>query len=89
MTKLIWDRGSVRSILDSDYYTDPKQGFDKHWHTQQAHKKSKAEKERQTLGTHANHELERIQLPSGPHSGKLICKTCNNKFIKWLPKSAF
>lgn len=89
MTKLIWDRNPVRSILDSEYYTDPKKGFDKNWHIQQAHKKAQAEKERQSLGTHADHDLERIQLTSGPHAGKLICKTCNNKFIKWLSKSEF
>lgn len=89
MTKLIWDRKPVKSLLDSDYWNNPKKGFDKAWHQQQENKKAQAENEKQSLGIHANHELERIQLNSGPHSGKLICKTCNNKFIKWLPKNAF
>ena len=88
MTKLIWDRQRSTSILEKEYWNDPKKGFDKSWHIEQANKKVQAEKEKQSLGTHVNHELEKIKLDSGPHSGKLICKTCN-KFIKWLPKSAF
>ena len=51
--------------------------------------KDQAEKEKQFLGIHAAHELDRVQSESGPHAGKLICKTCNNKFLKWLPKEAF
>lgn len=86
MTKLNWNRKSTVSVLNSDYFTNPKTGFDKAWHEEQRNKKALAEKEKQFLGTHADHELEQIQLSSGPHSGKLICKTCNNKFLKWLPK---
>jgi hypothetical protein len=41
-------------------------------------KKDQAEKEKQFLGIHATHELDRVQSESGPHAGKLICKTCNN-----------
>lgn len=41
------------------------------------------------LGTHENHDWQPVKLQSGPHYGKLICKTCNNKFIQWLPKDAF
>jgi len=88
MTKLIWDRRNQSSTLNSEYWTNPKTGFDKEWHEQQKSKNVKLEKEKQFLGIHADHELESIHLHSGPHSGKLICKTCNNKFLKWLPKEA-
>jgi uncharacterized membrane protein YfhO len=88
MTKLNWERQQTSSILNSEYYTNPKTGFDKAWHLEQAQKKANVEKEKQFLGIHQTHNLDRIQLTSGPHSGKLICKTCNNKFLKWLPKEA-
>ena len=89
MTKLDWNRAGWHTQMNNEYWTNPKTGFDKDWHIQQAHKKAKAEKEKQFLGPHKDHELESIQISSGPHSGKLICKTCNNKFLKWLPKEAF
>ena len=74
--------------MNSEYWTNPREGFDKDWHAQHKHKQAQATKEKEFLGIHADHELERIQLTSGPHHGKLVCKTCN-KFIKWLPKEAF
>ena len=89
MTKLDWNRQQWISTLDSDYWTNPKEGFDQAWHKQQKHIKAQSDKEKQFLGSHADHELEKIQLPIGPHSGKLVCKTCNNKFLKWLPRKAF
>ena len=88
MTKLDWNRSPRTSTMNSEYWTNPKTGFDKAWHEQQKHKQAKAEKEKQFLGIHLEHELEHIKISSGPHSGKLICKTCNNKFLKWLPKEA-
>lgn len=84
MTKLKWNREPISSILDTDYYKDPKNGFDKSWHQHQ-----KTLKKQLNLGIHENHEWQPIKLQSGPHYGKLICKTCNNKFIQWLPKDAF
>lgn len=39
------------------------------------------------LGTHEKHELDVILQASGPHAGKIICKTCNGKFVTWLPKA--
>lgn len=89
MTKLVWNRPTWTSQMNSDYWTDPKNGFDKDWHEQQKHKKTQSEKEQQFLGIHASHELDRIQSQSGPHAGKLICITCKNKFLKWLPREAF
>ena len=89
MTKLDWNRPGWKSTMNSEYWTDPKTGFDKAWHEQQKHKKARQDKEQQFLGIHATHDLDRIQTQSGPHAGKLICKTCNNKFLKWLPKEAF
>ena len=91
MTKLKWDRNPVRSVLNSEYYTNPKEGFDKGWHhTQQLkfEKKQKLLDKNIDLGIHQDHELDIIKLDSGPHAGKLICTTCN-KFIRWLPKGIF
>ena len=82
MTNLNWNRKKQTSTLNSEYWADPKNGFDKSWHTQNNHLK-------QLLGTHSSHEWEAVKSQSGPHSGKLICKTCNNKFICWLPKNYF
>lgn len=89
MTKLKWDRQKQTSTLNSEYWTDPKKGFDKQWHEQRTFNLNKHIKETQSLGIHANHELERIKLDSGPHFGKLVCKTCNDKFLKWLSKNSF
>jgi hypothetical protein len=89
MTKLDWNRQDWKSTMNSEYWTNPKTGFDKAWHEQQKHKAARIEKEKQFLGVHADHDLDRIPLQSGPHAGKLVCKTCNNKFLKWLSKEAF
>ena len=88
MTKLKWDREPQRSGMNSEYWTNPKTGFDKAWHEQQKHKQNKLKKEID-LGIHATHEWAPVKIESGPHAGKLICITCNNKFIRWLPKDAF
>lgn len=89
MTKLNWSKETWKSTMNSEYWTNPKTGFDKAWHEQQKNKKVQVEKEKQFLGNHIDHELESIKAASGPHAGKLICKTCNNKFLKWLPREAF
>jgi hypothetical protein len=82
MAKLKWDRQPPTSIMNSDYWNNPKAGFDKAWHEQrQALNKH--------LGTHKDHNWEPIRLESGPHVGKAICNTCNGKFIMWLPKNYF
>jgi hypothetical protein len=89
MTKLVWDRKQQTSILNSDYYTNPKTGFDKAWHDQQAQKKQRKDRllnQEIKLGIHTDHDLDIIKLDSGPHACKLVCITCNNKFIQWLPK---
>ena len=92
MTKLKWDREPVRSVLDSEYWQDPKKGFDKGWHHNWAKKleaKNSRSKKEIDLGIHKDHQWQPVKCESGPHAGKLICITCNNKFIRWLPKDAF
>jgi hypothetical protein len=74
--------------MSSDYWTNPKTGFDKDWHEQNRHKQNQLKKEID-LGIHKDHEWTPVKMETGPHSGKLICITCNNKFIRWLPKEAF
>lgn len=92
MTKLKWDRAPIVSKLNSEYWNDPKQGFDKGWHHNcNAHlegKKIRLLKEID-LGIHKTHQWTAVSCISGPHVGKLICITCNNKFIRWLPKDTF
>ena len=82
MTRLKWDRAQPSSILNSEYFTSPKKGFDSAWHTQKA-------KLNAGLGEHSTHDWKAIQINSGPHKGKAICNTCNGKFIMWLPKGYF
>ena len=92
MTKLKWDKEPVISRLNSDYWIDPKNGFDQGWHNnQQSHLESKQLRllKEIDLGTHKSHQWTAMKYKSGPHAGKLICITCNNKFIRWLPKDAF
>jgi hypothetical protein len=89
MTKLVWTRQNQTSSLNSEYWTNPRTGFDRAWHEQQKLQAEQSEKEKQFLGIHATHELESVQSQSGPHAGKLICITCKNKFLKWLPREAF
>jgi hypothetical protein len=85
MTKLNWERpGNKSSVLNTEYYTDPKKGFDKAWHTQR-------DKLKQHLGIHKEHDWGIINEPTGPHAGKVVCNTCKNKkgkstFVSWLPK---
>ena len=82
MTKLNWNRTTQSSVLNSEYYTNPKKGFDSAWHTQK-------KKLNVGLGTHLTHDWQAIKINSGPHEGKAICKTCGDKFIMWLPKGYF
>jgi len=79
MTKLKWDREPVRSSLNSEYWLDPKKGFDKDWH-------DKNSSIHNNLGIHKDHDWQIINKPSGPHAGKIICNTCKGKWIAWLPK---
>jgi hypothetical protein len=40
----------------------------------------------QILGIHKDHNWQIINKPTGPHAGKIVCNTCNEKFVAWLPK---
>ena len=87
MTKLKWNRTNPTSSLNSDYWTSPKAGFDKGWHDRQAQKDQRKQRllnQSIDLGTHSDHDLDIVQLDTGPHAAKLTCITCN-KFIRWLP----
>ena len=91
MTKLDYNKTnkSDTSFLNDPYWTNPKTGFDKGWHDQQKAKNERKQRllnQKIDLGTHKDHTLDVIKLESGPHDSKLICVTCNNKFIRWLPK---
>ena len=79
MTKLNWDRQDWKSTMNSEYWTNPKTGFDKAWHEQR-------NKLKQNLGIHKTHDWEIVNTPTGPHAGKVICNTCKGKFVSWLPK---
>ena len=82
MSKINWNRQSQSSVLNKDFWADPKKGFDKEWHTKRAQIKT-------NLGIHQNHEIEYIKELTGPHAGKAVCKTCGGKFVSWLPKGSF
>ena len=79
MTKLNWDRPDWKSTMNLEYWTNPKTGFDNAWHEQR-------NKLKQNLGIHEAHDWAIINKPTGPHAGKVICNTCNGKFVSWLPK---
>lgn len=79
MTKLDWNRKPQSSIMNSEFYTNPKAGFDQAWHNQRS-------KLQQQLGVHKSHDWQIINKPTGPHAGKVVCNTCNGKFVTWLPK---
>lgn len=38
------------------------------------------------LGKHETHDWQPMKGPFGPHAGKIICKTCNDKWVAWLAK---
>jgi hypothetical protein len=91
MTKLDYNKTnkSDTAFLNDPYWSNPKTGFDKGWHDQQKAKNERKQRllnQKIDLGTHKDHTLDVIKLESGPHDSKLICITCNNKFIRWLPK---
>jgi len=79
MTKLKWDRSPQNSVLDTKYFLNPKTGFDQKWHNQRKNM-------HQILGIHKDHNWQIINKPTGPHAGKIVCNTCNEKFVAWLPK---
>jgi hypothetical protein len=43
-------------------------------------------KDKVDLGSHENHDWEPTLGNFGPHKGKIICKTCGDKFVTWLSK---
>ena len=88
MTKLNYSKTnkSDTAFLSDPYWTNPKEGFDRAWHIEQANKKIRESKLKKALGTHIDHQLEPIFIPTGPHAGKVVCVTCNSKFVTWLPK---
>lgn len=81
MTKLNYDKTnkSDSAFLNDPYWTNPSKGFDKSWHNQRA-------RLRQHLGVHESHDWQIINKSTGPHAGKVVCNTCNGKFVTWLPK---
>jgi hypothetical protein len=82
MANLNWNRNSMGTGMNSDYWKNPKTGFDRKWHEEKAALNSK-------LGAHRTHNWTPVQAESGPHAGKAICNTCGGKFIMWLPKGYF
>lgn len=46
MAKINWSRHSYGSRMGSDYYANPKTGFDKAWHDDIKKQKRKAEKQK-------------------------------------------
>jgi len=40
------------------------------------------------LGKHEQHDWQPLKGPFGPHAGKIICKTCKDKWVAWLPKGS-
>ena len=82
MAKINWNRHSVKSRLERDHWKDPKFGFDSKWH-------EKRRGSRQiNLGIHEEHDWEVVKMETGPHAAKVVCKTCKNKFVTWLPKGS-
>lgn len=81
MTKLNYDKTNKNdsAFLNDPYWTKPKTGFDKAWHSQRA-------KLNTSLGVHKDHDWEIVNKSTGPHAGKVICNTCGGKFVSWLPK---
>jgi hypothetical protein len=79
MAKINWNRQPRNNILNSEYYTDPKKGFDQKWYVLN-------ENIKKNLGIHIHHNWLIISKPTGPHTGRIVCNTCNGKFISWLPK---
>jgi len=90
MTKLNYSKTnkSDTAFLNDPYWTNPRTGFDKAWHEQTKYQNIRLQKE-VDLGIHKDHHWEPVKIDTGPHVGKLICITCNNKFIRWLPKWYF
>ena len=82
MAKINWNRHRYVSKMETNYWNDHKNGWDKEfWQKRDPNKKIK-------LGIHENHDWHPVKLDSGIHAGKIICKTCDNKFVTWLSKGA-
>lgn len=77
MAKIDWNRPDYVSRMDRDYWTNPKNGFDKGWHEKRKEIK---------LGIHEDHEWYVVKLNNGTHAGKVLCQTCGDKFVTWVPK---
>jgi hypothetical protein len=90
MAKLNWSRQATTSVMGSTYYTDPKSGFDKEWHQQNA-KKSKPKKTKAKITKAKKHNtcpVVAVRCDTGPHYAKLCCRK-HNKHIQWLSRDDF
>ena len=79
MAKLKWNRIAEKSLIR------------RHGHKiVQSEYTQKVQKNKNyiNLGIHEKHNWQPLKGPFGPHSGKIICKTCNDKWIAWLPKGS-
>lgn len=96
MANINWNRNTPSSRLNSDYYSNPKKGFDAGWHKQQAYLKGLKKttkpkgirpKAKVThLGApkktaHIDHQCEIVEVDN-IHRWEMRCITCN-KHIKW------
>lgn len=83
MAKINWQRNPTTSVINSSYYSNPKTGFDKAFWDKKTARDRKIDL---IVKEHKQHNWQTIYGTFGPHKGKIVCETCNNKFLGWAPK---
>ena len=89
MAKIDWDKQNAYDKIDHYTWAKKRNAIqDKKW---KLHSMNYVpdKKTNINLGIHENHDWQPIKGPFGPHAGKIICKTCNDKWVSWLPKGTF
>jgi len=80
MAKIKWHRIAENALIRKHGHEIVQSEY-----TQKVQKKQ-ANKNFINLGIHEKHNWQPLKGPFGPHAGKIICKTCQDKWVAWLPK---
>jgi hypothetical protein len=81
MAKIKWHKIAEKDLIRQHGY----EAVDRQYFRQTSQPKSRFE-ETISLGIHENHNWQPVLDAKGPHAGKIICNTCNGKFVTWLSK---
>lgn len=81
MSKLNWNKAAKKDLIKNRGYEIVESEYQ-----QKVNNKKDFPDYYIDLGIHKKHKRKILNGPFGPHARQLICLTCKNKWLAWLPK---